>query len=123
MIRRPTRSTRTDTLCPYTTRFRSRSGSDQRWLLVLSSALIDSIDLYVRYLDGRIEHRLSGDTLAFASRALSYCHLNFWFDISNGADFDLLLRAPRRSPIQLPLAIYSPGAFPELGHNPQPGTR
>src|SRR3546814_7757846 len=33
----------------------NRSGSDQRWLLVLSYALIDSIDLYVSYSDGRIE--------------------------------------------------------------------
>src|SRR3546814_9543405 len=102
MIRRPTRSTRTDTLCPYTTRFRSRSGSDQRWLLVLSYALIDSIDLYVRYPDGRIEHRMSGDTLAFASRAVSYRHPNFWIDIANGEDVDLLLRAQSRSSIQLP---------------------
>src|SRR3546814_15163246 len=30
MIRRPPRSTRTDTLCPYTTLFRSRPGLDQR---------------------------------------------------------------------------------------------
>src|SRR3546814_10564116 len=34
MIRRPPRSTRTDTLFPYTTLFRSRSGRGERGLLV-----------------------------------------------------------------------------------------
>src|SRR3546814_5465644 len=32
MIRRPPRSTRTDTLFPYTTRFRSRQGTPSPWI-------------------------------------------------------------------------------------------
>lgn len=99
----------------------NRSGADQRWLLVLSYALIDSIDLYLRYPDGRIEHRMSGDTLAFAARAVRYRHPNFWIDIANGEDVDLLLRAQSRSSIQLPLMMYAPGAFAEMAHNAQLG--
>src|SRR3546814_5525324 len=38
MIRRPPRSTRTDTLFPYTTLFRSQNASDQRALLALCIA-------------------------------------------------------------------------------------
>ncbi|PKM15117.1 MAG: hypothetical protein CVV12_10560 [Gammaproteobacteria bacterium HGW-Gammaproteobacteria-2] len=99
----------------------NRSGADQRWLLVLSYALIDSIDLYVRYPDGRIEHFVSGDTLTFAARSVSYRHPNFWIDIANGEDVDILLRAQSRSSIQLPLTIYSPAAFAEMAHNAQLG--
>src|SRR3546814_14109439 len=39
MIRRPPRSTRTDTLFPYTTLFRSRNANDARRLHVLLAAL------------------------------------------------------------------------------------
>ena len=99
----------------------NRSGSDLRWLLVLSYALIDSIDLYLRYPDGRIEHFVSGDTLTFAARSVSYRHPNFWIDIANGEDVDILLRAQSRSSIQLPLTIYSPAAFAEMAHNAQLG--
>lgn len=99
----------------------NRSGSDQRWLLVLSYALIDSVDLYLRYPDGRIEHQVSGDTLTFAARAVGYRHPNFWVDFANGEDVDLLLRAQSRSSIQLPLTIYSPGAFAEMAHEAQLG--
>src|SRR3546814_11757394 len=42
MIRRPPRSTRTDTLFPYTTLFRSQSGA-QRGLLVRAQELIDEL--------------------------------------------------------------------------------
>src|SRR3546814_1255855 len=38
MIRRPPRSTRTDTLFPYTTRFRSRCGGGASGILVSSTA-------------------------------------------------------------------------------------
>jgi len=99
----------------------NRSGADQRWLLVLSYALIDSLDLYLRYPDGRIEHQVSGDTLSFAARAVRYRHPNFWVDIGNGEDVDLLLRAQSRSSIQLPLMIYSPTAFAEMAHRTQLG--
>src|SRR3546814_4240591 len=41
MIRRPPRSTRTDTLCPYTTRFRSRRSGERIALMSWSATLFE----------------------------------------------------------------------------------
>src|SRR3546814_2889665 len=45
MIRRPPRSTRTDTLFPYTTLFRSRSGAGSRSLNTIYVQPVASVDL------------------------------------------------------------------------------
>src|SRR3546814_2724619 len=42
MIRRPPRSTRTDTLCPYTTLFRSRHGREEQHVSVKRALVIGS---------------------------------------------------------------------------------
>lgn len=102
-------------------RVRNDSGRDQRWVLVLSYALIDGIDLYLRYPDGRIEHGTGGDKLPFSARALAYRHPNFWLDLPTGSSVDILLRAQSSSSIQLPLHAYSPGAFAEMVHTTQLG--
>src|SRR3546814_14685819 len=48
MIRRPPRSTRTDTLFPYTTLFRSPSGNTNAWIVPDLDAGTALIDLYNR---------------------------------------------------------------------------
>src|SRR3546814_17292521 len=63
MIRRPPRSTRTDTLFPYTTLFRSRysaSDGELRFSMMAEDEPLDfteaNLDLAVRLLDGPGEH-------------------------------------------------------------------
>src|SRR3546814_7302027 len=54
MIRRPPRSTRTDTLFPYTTLFRSRSGFEGK-LVFLADERLKTGDLRVEWADGGAE--------------------------------------------------------------------
>src|SRR3546814_8811652 len=54
MIRRPPRSTRTDTLFPYTTLFRSRSGFEGK-LVFLADERLKTGDLRVEWADGGVE--------------------------------------------------------------------
>src|SRR3546814_1314655 len=68
MIRRPARSTRTDTLLPYSTRFRSELGSAGSLEAVVSRSelrleqdrfLVSPVDLRVYQYDGELLHRSS----------------------------------------------------------------
>src|SRR3546814_10762646 len=59
MIRRPPRSTRTDTLFPYTTLFRSRVGRPQVGVAVAAHRFVEVVDLEVlaRAVDAeRLQH-------------------------------------------------------------------
>jgi hypothetical protein len=52
------------------TRLFNRGNPEERWLLVLQYSLLDNVDVYMRYPDGRVDHLASGDKLPF-SRAAS----------------------------------------------------
>src|SRR3546814_7499789 len=52
MIRRPPRSTRTDTLFPYTTLFRSRAGSLPQWICVVHVTPVGASPLAIDGLAG-----------------------------------------------------------------------
>lgn len=90
-------------------------------LLVLEYALIDEIDLYLQYPDGRLLHQRSGDLLPFASRAIRYRHPNFLVDLPPGERVELLLRTASKSSMQVPLRLYSRTAFTELARDAQLG--
>jgi diguanylate cyclase (GGDEF)-like protein len=93
--------------------------AQSRWLLVQEYALLDSVDLYVRHRDGRIEHFESGDFRPFRFRSVRYRHPNFWIDLPAGEDVDLLLRTQSKSSMQVPLTLYTPSAFIELTRDAQ----
>jgi len=95
--------------------------ADTRWLLVLDYALLDEVDLYVRDVDGRVEHAASGDLRPFAQRAVSYREPNFWLTLTPGRPLDLLLRTQSRSSMQVPLTLYAPSAFLVLTRDTQFG--
>src|SRR3546814_4769101 len=85
MIRRPPRSTRTDPLFPYTTLFRSASGS---------------LDARVRMADGRlssVDARLHDITLDAAGKGLAFAGLDGDVRLSGGAPVDSELRWRSRS--------------------------
>ncbi|MBW8369290.1 MAG: diguanylate cyclase [Arenimonas sp.] len=94
---------------------------EQRWLLVLHYPLLDNVDVYVRYPDGRVEHMASGDTLPFSARSIRYRHPNFWLDLPQRTEVDLLVRVSSRSSMQVPLAVYTPTAFAEFERDSQFG--
>ena len=99
----------------------NQSRSEQRWLLVLHYPLLDNVDVYLRYPDGRVEHMVSGDTLPFSARSIRYRHPNFWLDLPQRTEVELLVRVSSRSSMQVPLAVYTPTAFAELERDSQFG--
>ena len=94
---------------------------EERWLLVLQYPLLDNIDLYLRYPDGRQEHLASGDMLPFSSRAIRYRQPNFWVELPQRTEVDLLLKVQSKSSIQVPLALYTTTAFAEMERDAQFG--
>lgn len=97
------------------------STSDQRWLLVLSYPLLDYVDVHVRHPNGQWVHLASGDRLPFASRGLRYRHPNFWLDLPQRTEVDLLVRVASESSVQVPLTLYTPAAFAEMERQAQFG--
>ena len=92
----------------------NRNQHETRWLLVQDYALSDSIDLYVRYADGYIDHQSSGDHVSFGNRYIRYRHPNFRIDFPTGQPVEVLMRVQSQSSMQVPLTLYTPRAFAEL---------
>ncbi|TXH72049.1 MAG: GGDEF domain-containing protein [Lysobacteraceae bacterium] len=92
---------------------------ERHWMLVQSFALIDSIDVYIRYPDGRIVHQASGDHVPFDSRSIPYRHPNFRIELPPGQRVQLLIRTQSKSSMQVPLALYTPAAFTSLSRDAQ----
>ncbi|MFY2764590.1 sensor domain-containing diguanylate cyclase [Arenimonas sp. MALMAid1274] len=99
----------------------NHNSPERRWLLVLHYPLLDNVDVYLRYPDGRVEHRASGDTLPFSARSIRYRHPNVWVELPPRTEVELLVRVSSRSSLQVPLALYTPKAFAELERDSQFG--
>ena len=92
---------------------------EQRWLLVQPYALSDRIEVYARHADGKVVHRVSGDHVPFGQRAIRYRHPNFELDLPAGQPVDLYVRVQSESSMQVPLTLYTPGAFTEMARDAQ----
>ncbi len=92
---------------------------ERHWMLVQRFALLDRIDLYLRYPDGRIVQQASGDLLPFSARSIPYRHPNFRIELPQGQTVDILLRAQSQSSMQVPLELYTPSAFTSLSRDSQ----
>jgi two-component system, sensor histidine kinase LadS len=97
----------------------NRNPDEPHWMLVQSFALLDRIDVYLRYPDGRIVHHASGDYLPFTARSIPYRHPNFRIELPPGETVDLLVRAQSQSSMQAPLELYTPAAFTSLSRDAQ----
>lgn len=99
----------------------NQNRTEQRWLLVLHYPLLDNVDVYLRYPDGRVEHMAAGDTLPFSARSIRYRHPNFWINLPQRTEVELMVRVSSRSSLQVPLALYTSTAFAELERDSQFG--
>ena len=99
----------------------NHNNSEQRWLLVLHYPLLDHVDIYLRYPDGRIVAHASGDLLPFSARSIRYRHPNVWVSLPQRSEVELLVRVSSRSSLQVPLAVYTPKAFAEMERDSQFG--
>src|SRR3546814_390534 len=109
MIRRPPRSTRTDTLFPYTTLFRSRKG----WLLTLNE---ESFRIVTRYADNHLLRKQI--YVAFSTRASDQGPHAGVFD--NGDVLSQLLRDRHQYATLLGYSNYAQMAIePEQAESPE----
>ncbi len=92
---------------------------ERHWMLVQRFALLDRIDLFLRYPDGRIVQQASGDLLPFSARSISYRHPNFRIELPPDQPVEILLRAQSQSSMQVPLELYTPAAFTSLSRDAQ----
>ena len=99
----------------------NQDSTEQRWLLVLQYPLLDYVDVYVRYPDNHIEHLTSGDMQPFSARAIRYRQPNFWIDLPQKTQVEILVSTSSKSSIQAPLAVYTPSAFAEMERDAQFG--
>ena len=99
----------------------NQDSTEQRWLLVLQYPLLDNVDVYLRYPDNHIEHFTSGDMQPFSARAIRYRQPNFWLDLPQKSQVELLVSTSSKSSIQAPLAVYTASAFAEMERDAQFG--
>ena len=97
----------------------NRDPDELHWMLVQRFALLDRIDLFVRYPDGRVVQQASGDSLPFSARSISYRHPNFRIELPIDQKVEILVRAQSQSSMQVPLELYTPAAFTSLSRDAQ----
>jgi len=95
----------------------NRNASEPYWMLVLSFAMLDRIDLYLRHSDGRVTHFVSGDQQPFSARNIPYRHPNFRIELPPGESMELLIRVQSQSSMQVPLDLYTAPAFTSLSRD------
>ncbi len=94
---------------------------EPRWLLVQKYALSDHIEVHTLHADGQVDTHLGGDALPFDARSVRYRTPNFWINAPAGPPVDLLVRVSSQSSMQVPLWLYTPGAFAEVSRDAQFG--
>ncbi len=95
--------------------------ADDTWLYVVEYALLDHLDLHLRYSDGREQRFVSGDREPYTARSVDHRHFNFALKLPRGQDVRSLLRVQTESSVQVPIAIYSDHAFLETHQRSQLG--
>ncbi|QOY63655.1 GGDEF domain-containing protein [Lysobacter sp. H21R4] len=94
---------------------------EPRWLLVQKYALSDYIEVHTLHADGHVDTHTGGDALPFEARSIRYRLPNFWINVPPGPPVDLLVRISSQSSMQVPLWLYTPGAFAEVSRDAQFG--
>jgi diguanylate cyclase len=100
---------------------RNADHPDESWLYVVEYALLDHLDLHLRYDDGRDQRFVSGDRAPYAARSVDHRHFNFALKLPRGQGVRTLLRVQTESSVQVPIAIYSDHAFLETHQRSQLG--
>ncbi len=101
------------------TRVLNRDAGETRRMLVVGFPLIDRIDLYLRYPDGRVVHNAGGDQLPFSARSIPYRQPNFRIELPPDEPVDILVRMQSESSMQVSLDLHTPDAFTALSRDAQ----
>jgi len=95
------------------------TGRRQDWLLGVRYPLLDYLDVYLVWPDGRVQHHASGDRRAFHTRTLDDRNFYFKFKLNQGERVQLYVRIQGQGSLQAPLEIATPEAQAQRAHDEQ----
>lgn len=97
----------------------NQSSTVQSWLLESQFPLLDHINVYLRYPDGRVVTYRGGDKLPFDKRAVKHRNIMFDVPLAMGESVRVYIKVRTESALQLPLVLRSPDAQFAKDHEEQ----
>jgi len=92
----------------------NNSDEKQQWLFMAAPSLFDTVDLYFRYEDGRLEHRQSGLTTPITQREYDHRNFVFWLETQPREIVGVYTKLTSESSIMLEFYAASPVGFERL---------
>lgn len=89
------------------------------WLLGMRYPLLDFVDIYVVWPDGRIQHHASGDRRPFNTRDLDDRNFYFKLTLQPGERVQLFARIAGQGSLQAPLEVSTPHAYAQQSRHEQ----
>lgn len=81
------------------------------WMLKSLYPIIDEVDAYLVYEDGRIVHARSGDAVLFHARGKAHYSINFQLPLRKAETVQVFLRAHTSGAVQMPVELLTEDAF------------
>lgn len=100
-------------------RIDNRDARQDEWVLEFQYPIIDQIDVYYYFPDGRQEHRRAGDSIAFGERSKPSHFTNFELFVPQGQQVDILLRVETTGAIQMPTVLWDEDEYSAHYHRVQ----
>jgi diguanylate cyclase len=92
-------------------RIHNRNSTRNQWVLESLYSIMDQLDVYYRFNDGREQHQQAGDSVMFHQRARAHHNINFGLELAAGETVDVFIRAQTTGAIQMPVMLWSEVAF------------
>lgn len=92
-------------------RIHNQNSPRSQWVLESLYSIMDQLDVYYRFGDGREQHQQAGDSVMFHQRARAHHNINFDLELAAGETVDVLIRVQTTGAIQMPMVLWSDIAF------------
>lgn len=89
----------------------NQASHQQDWLLGMRYPLLDYLDIYVVWPDGRVQHHASGDRRPFNTRSLEDRNFYFKLKLKPGDHVQLYVRVQGQGSLQAPLEVSTPAHY------------
>lgn len=106
----------TDSTYWFHTRIENRSSPNEHWVIEGLYPIIDRMDVFFLWEDGRIERQQAGDSVPFATRGRTHHNINFSLDLGQGEATDVFFRVRTSGAVQMQLLLWENEAFTEADH-------
>lgn len=98
---------------------RNEARQHTEWLLGMRYPLVDYVDVYAVWPDGRVQHHASGDRRPFATRSLNDRHFYFKLSLRPGEQVQVYVRMSGQGSLQAPLEVSSNADQTQRAHREQ----